>query len=313
MNRPGKRIEKLRKTSQIFKKPSVTCEEEYGYMQPVIEKAKTTSKTSKLQSNKVILCAIAKLENNYIGEWVTHYKSLGVDKIVLFDNNSVNGENLLSVKEVEDGVNDGWIVVKDAKGKRKYQCDAYSMCYSEYSGDYGWFMFFDVDEFLILEKHKDVHDFLNQDKFQNFDSILVSWKVYNDNNLLCVSDGNYSVLTRFTTPSSNNGINKQSKCIIRGGLGKITFLNPHNPTAKLSCCDANGRRKILARARSTEVVHSGAWLNHYTTKTVQEFIECKIARGGGGNTGMARGTRDYFYSINKRTPEKDKYFDRAKK
>ena len=42
---------------------------------------------------KVCLCTLGKKENNYIREFVEHYKKLGVDKIFLYDNNDLNDEN----------------------------------------------------------------------------------------------------------------------------------------------------------------------------------------------------------------------------
>lgn len=36
---------------------------------------------------KVAICVIARLENNYLREWVEYYLKLGVDTIFLGDNN----------------------------------------------------------------------------------------------------------------------------------------------------------------------------------------------------------------------------------
>lgn len=43
---------------------------------------------------KTCVCAIAKMENHYIREWVEHYKRLGFSLIVVFDNNDEDGEHL---------------------------------------------------------------------------------------------------------------------------------------------------------------------------------------------------------------------------
>ena len=36
-------------------------------------------------------------------------------------------------------------------------------------------MFFDVDEYLIIPKYKNIHQFLNENKYYNYDIIHVSW------------------------------------------------------------------------------------------------------------------------------------------
>ena len=43
---------------------------------------------------KVLLCAIVKNENKYINEWLEHYKQLGFSKVILYDNNDINGEQI---------------------------------------------------------------------------------------------------------------------------------------------------------------------------------------------------------------------------
>ena len=46
---------------------------------------------------KICLCTPVKKENNYIREFIEHYKKYRVDKIFLYDNNDLKGENLEDV------------------------------------------------------------------------------------------------------------------------------------------------------------------------------------------------------------------------
>ena len=52
-----------------------------------------------IESLKVCICSIGKLENRYIREYAQHYKKYGVDKIFLYDNNDINGEKFEEVIE----------------------------------------------------------------------------------------------------------------------------------------------------------------------------------------------------------------------
>ena len=45
----------------------------------------------------LVLCAIAKCENKYIMEWVQWHFNIGFDKIVVYDNNDVDGEKISDV------------------------------------------------------------------------------------------------------------------------------------------------------------------------------------------------------------------------
>lgn len=47
---------------------------------------------------KTAVVCIARLEANYINEWVNHYLGLGFDKVIIADNNhDEDGENLGSI------------------------------------------------------------------------------------------------------------------------------------------------------------------------------------------------------------------------
>jgi len=42
----------------------------------------------------ILLVGIEKFENNYIREWVEYHKGIGINKIILCDNNPIDGEKL---------------------------------------------------------------------------------------------------------------------------------------------------------------------------------------------------------------------------
>lgn len=62
-------------------------------------------------SMKVLLCCCVKCENRYIREWVLHYRQLGFDNIVIYDNNDIGGERLEDV--IGDQISDGFVILKN--------------------------------------------------------------------------------------------------------------------------------------------------------------------------------------------------------
>jgi len=52
------------------------------------------SKNIKKKNEKICQCAIVKNENLYLREFVEYYKKIGYSKIILYDNNEKNGENI---------------------------------------------------------------------------------------------------------------------------------------------------------------------------------------------------------------------------
>ena len=54
-------------------------------------------KLKKIKSLKVCLCTIGKKENDYVIEFINHYKNYYIDKIFIYDNNDIEGERFESI------------------------------------------------------------------------------------------------------------------------------------------------------------------------------------------------------------------------
>lgn len=221
---------------------------------------------------KVAVCAIAKNENLYIEEWVNWYKNLGFSKIYIFDNNDNDGEF------IKDVVNNDDIVYIDesyrGKNDKFYQTTAYTKFYNQYKNDYEWILFCDIDEFLYLENHKTIQEFLSSNnKFQSFDAIALCWKIYDDNDLVYYD--NRPVVEKFLRMSKNTSNNTQIKSLIKCKDKKISFCA--HGGRNLKYCNALGEEIInLQFPRiGTTPIHKECWINHYRFKTIEEFILSK--------------------------------------
>lgn len=272
---------------------------------------------------RVLLCAIAKLENDYLREWVEYHKNLGFDNIILYDNNDIDGEHFEEV--IDDYIKEGYVIVKDKRGVELAQVPSYMECYEEFSDEYEWIAFWDIDEFLELETCTDIHDFLNKDVFKDKKWIRINWKQYTDSDIV-YADGNYSV-KRFTevfdeTFCRKNNLplehaknsNTQCKSIVRAGLEKFVINSPHVWMRDIPAVNA------LGVSCSNEGIFIGkkpiwkeAWLNHYRFKTIEEYAKKKMVRlwpttyGDGGKKML---NIEYFFKFNKRTPEKEELIKR---
>lgn len=256
------------------------------------------------------------MENRYLEEWLRHYVGLGVDKIVIFDNNDIEGkyaENIFDLEYVKECKSKEIIDVYPIPGEKQAQTKSYNKCYEMYGENYDWLMFFDIDEFLILEKHSTIQEFLAQPIFTPYEMIHINWKVYDDNDLVRVKDNDYSLVKRFTRVSrGKRSIHSELKSIIRGGMKHVKFTkNPHtcnNRTFK--CCNALGNETDSQLSKTTIIIHKDAWLNHYICKTMEEFCYNKLIRRG-GHTMHKKDLRyniTFFFNYNQRTLEKIKYF-----
>ena len=69
-----------------------------GYSKPIVRNS-SIDYLPKYKNSKICVCSIGKNENLYIKEFVEYYKSIGIDKIFIYDNNDIQGESFETVLE----------------------------------------------------------------------------------------------------------------------------------------------------------------------------------------------------------------------
>jgi hypothetical protein len=261
---------------------------------------------------KVALCVIGRLENRYALEYVEYYKDLGFDKIFVYDNNRGDEEHFEDVLGVY--ISMGFVEVVNFRDRDVVQLTAYTDCYQKHSDEYDWIAFFDFDEFLVLVDHFSIKSYLGSDIFNGYDCIKVNWMVYTDGGL--VKDDGRGVLERFVIPMDYDRHVKYSypennhvKSIIRGGVKNFKWVgNPHVPGMSLKYCDSLGKRCDSSAFQPYNFEE--AYLKHFPTKTIDEYINRKNVRGvGDRNLNRFKETycMDYFWKINERTSEKEEF------
>ena len=252
---------------------------------------------------KVYLVCVAKLENLYIEEFINYYLKLGIDKIIIYDNNDIDGE------KISDIINSNYVDIIDFRGNKTningqfFQDIIYLEAYKKYSNECDWICFFDVDEFLILEdKYKNIKEFLSDKIFENYDEIKLVWKIYNDNNL--VHYENKPLIERFKEISKKN--DKQVKTIIKTKK-QIRAINCHGKTIPyLRICNTEGIECNYLNIRHGNYIdipsYKNAWINHYRLKTIEEFINTKFKISV-----LYKENLNMFFNINDKTKEKLDY------
>ena len=255
---------------------------------------------------KVGIIALAKNENLYIKEWAEHHFNIGFDHIIICDNNDVDDE------KISDVLHDERVTIVDYRGIRdRFQSDFYKDVYTKYRKCFDWLMFLDVDEFVEIQGFRDVHDYLSQDMFKNKDVIRLTWKVYTDSGLLDVVDGDYSVkrFTDFITDRIRGRYFslRYTKCFLRCTIYSptIKIINHNIINVERRECNSVGEH-CHGLQEIEEPIYERAWVNHYMTKTIGEYITQKFFRGG-VNKNAGRYRLMYFFDINEITNEKVEY------
>ena len=262
---------------------------------------------------RVVVCAMAKNEHEYINEWVEHYVKIGVDTIYLYDNDDVVSPLVGSY--INPKYHDK-VVIKNIRGQQRphLQQDIYTGFYIKYGKTFDFCLFCDIDEFLMGIPN--LPYFLSQPKFRHINQIRVMWKLFGDNGLI-TRDMSKSVVETFTTPVKSSlhrnlkqkgNLEWQGKFMIRGGLDNVLITSPHFASQNyreniISSCYPSGticpRSKVVIEGNyNMETI----WINHYMTKSLSEFVEQKLNRNDAVYNKNI--TLDYYWRINIKTVEK---------
>ena len=246
---------------------------------------------------RVAISSIAKMENNYVNEWIAYHLSIGFDHIFLFDNNDLNGERLSEVVK-----NPNVTIIEKFIGIPKSQKESNNYCYNTYGSKYDWIAFIDVDEFIRIDKNKfnNIKEFLSDIKFSNCDLVRLNWRLFNDSDNINIINNNYSInrFDKYSNQSSN-----EVKSIIKTGRNLniechgISKSNNYSLIAKDSVGNIIDCQSVYEDSLYGK--WNDAWIDHYKLKSLEEFLKSRVIRGDNSfRHGRYKCTIYYYFMSN---------------
>ena len=219
-----------------------------------------------IHNKGVGICTIGRKENLYAKEFVEYYIKLGIKKIIIYDDNEINGEKISDVLD-EFVINDK-VEIIDIHGFESAQFPSYNHCYKKYGNQFDFLLFLDFDEFVIIENNININTYLYKEKFNKCETIILNWIMYGDNNLLKYD--NRTMIQRFTT--SIKQWNK-GKSIVRTNITNLIISSTHTIGINTNYfCDSNGKRLFPKSFNEFKAPNKPeAYIKHFYTKTVEEF------------------------------------------
>jgi hypothetical protein len=215
------------------------------------------------------VCAIAKNEGPYFGEWIEWHRNLGVEKFYIYDNESTDDTKEILAPYVESGL----VEYTFFPGERQ-QLAAYDDCLEKRRLDARGSAIIDLDEFIVPVKDKTIPDFLR--RFENFPAVEINWLIYGSGGAEKKEAG--GVMERFKHHSLPNHIlNRHVKSIV--DPRRVFCLIGCHEAARISgkAADSHGepvKRNFRDRDPQQDVIR----INHYAVKSFGEFLD-KRARG----------------------------------
>jgi hypothetical protein len=197
---------------------------------------------------------MVKDENRYLREWVAFHRTQGFTKFFIYDNGSSIPVSSTLSKEVAEGLVNvtTWNDTQTGRHVR-----AMNHCLNRNDLDSTWLSLIDTDEFIYGVNSKFI-DVLRAN--EDVDAVKVKWKGFGANGHDKIPHGlvieEYQMCGDFEDLPGGKSTVK---------VGKIKAMrDPHNPKN-------NPSKRLL---------NSGAWINHYVTRSREDWMgKCK--RGGG--------------------------------
>ncbi len=225
---------------------------------------------------KIGICLIIKDENEYVDEWLSYYRKLGVDKFFIYDNNSSIPINIES-EDVD--------VILWNNEKFGSQNQAYLDCCKK-NEEFDYIGFFDTDEFYMsntMNIKEDLNDMTN--KFGDFSGFGIYWRMYGNPEPYFLE-----------RKSIDEYIYYYNNDHIKSFIDPKTinhFPDPHFPHINGRYIDELGRNVISPIGHHTSET---IWIKHIWSRSLSEF-ESKTKRGDVNRVARII-TMDDFYRHN---------------
>lgn len=236
-------------------------------------------------STPIAIGAIFRNEKEYVLEWIAWHQSQGIDKFIIYDNESDDGTFELLELLQKHSVIDLYSIVRQDKA----QIRAYEQILSDYKKSVELLTFIDADEFLVpCDEQRAIDHITDIFSDKSVGGLALNWRVYGTSGQVDQLDG--FVIDRFTQAASDERPrNHYIKSVYRPKLVKeiyphravlderYKYINSSGDNAIFSSFD--GGIKPIPTGMTSGVINTisdmRVRVNHYALKSREEFLKKK--------------------------------------
>lgn len=229
-----------------------------------------------------------KNENRYLEEWLNWHIKLGFNKFILYeDKNSQSHDEIINKYHKIIGI-DFYTDVLYANSLETKDIICFKHLIENYN-DIDWLIKLDPDEYIKLPGNKTIDDILyNVD--ENINQITIDWRIYNANGFIkCPYSGSYSLVDTYIDDINREGLvsdfnvnvsNNEydwGKTLLRYSYFYKEFRNDINNVISTNFpyqFYIDIEEHILDGTNEY-----GMWINHYITKSFEEYYNKISYRG----------------------------------
>ena len=238
--------------------------------------------------NTLSIVVMIKNEGEYIKEWLEYHKLVGVDKFIIYDNNS--DDNLKSILQpyIDVGEVDYIFYPKtqtdfEKKGKKveywAFQAYAYNDSIKKYRNKSKWLGFIDIDEFIVPVKNDKIINVINEIekdvlKGKAFVGLAINWVMYG----FCGHrEKPGGLITENYT--RNEGIQEEYKSIVNPRTVILYQVHAALHFFYIEGVNEQGRKAYKPNVSQSSI--EKIRINHYYTKSYEEYTQ-KIIKSRSG-------------------------------
>lgn len=224
---------------------------------------------------KYYVCAIIKDEHRYLSEWLEHCLNLGFNEIHLYEDfgskshseitNKYHQVFLHSINEVT--------MTEYNRGDWKQVNMALHFISSHKNG---WCAFIDPDEYIRFEDSYSLEKFCCE--FQDYRGVYLMYKIYGANGNIERPAGGVVENYGNSIPMPYYKWKTNHKSLVNLSYDDISFLSVHHVRCGVYT-DFHQRRHNSYDHPEKDLCYKKAWIDHYYTKSWQEWTERFTKRG----------------------------------
>lgn len=213
------------------------------------------------------LCAIVKNEAPYLIEWALYHRSIGFDRIVIYENDSDDAtpevlEQLRQARWIDE-----WRPWRNIAKSPQFAAyaDATRHCPTD------WLIFLDADEFINFYNRLTVNEFLARFG-PEIGSISINWRIFGSSGLQNYAPGLVIERFRHAGPQANP-VHGHVKSFARPSYVRSVHMHaPHLSQGEARLADGGPLVMPSIHGVSDRVDWSVAKIHHYFNKSREEFL-----------------------------------------
>jgi hypothetical protein len=219
-------------------------------------------------ANSVTLIAILKDEDKFVDEWIAYHRLVGVDHFILYDDDPQQHLKQVLLPHATYVTFYDWTEPYNVGNGRDKQTRAYR--HGLLHATSKWVGFIDIDEFIVLRRHKDVHSFLAE--FDDAHAVLLTWHLFGHNG---VFDHLPGLVTESLTKRQMRPGRMMKTIVLRDAAREIKSAHTCSVQNRELVFDANHNRFTIDQyPNKTAVAH----INHYVCRSFTIWM-ARVQRG----------------------------------